>query len=284
MTAFTVPEVHSATGIAIPAIIYGTAWKQDRTAMLVEQAVDAGFRGIDTACQPKHYHEAGVGEALKSLYRRGMRREQFYLQSKFTPIDGQDPARTPYDPLLPIVDQVSQSFAVSQYNLDSDYLDTLILHSPIYPFSLTMEAWHGMETIAVRGGAKQLGISNCYDLAFLKALYEAAEVKPAVVQNRFYHQTGYDRALRQWCVEQGIIYQSFWTLTANTHILNATPVIRLARQYHCEPAQIFLRYVSQRGVVPLTGTTSAEHMRQDLQLFAFQLDADALSSIDTLLD
>ena len=58
----------------MPALIYGTAWKKERTAELVMAAVKAGFRGIDTACQPKHYHEAGVGEALIALKKEGFER------------------------------------------------------------------------------------------------------------------------------------------------------------------------------------------------------------------
>lgn len=277
------PELVSASGVTMPAIVYGTAWKKERTADLVSQAISVGFRGVDTAGQPKHYNEGGVGEALKRCYQQGMCREEFYLQSKFTPRGGQDPDNMPYDPMLPVGDQVLQSFIVSQHNLDTDYLDTLILHSPIHPFALMMESWHGMESIAVQGGARQLGISNCYDLRLLQALYDAADIKPAVLQNRFYRDSGYDRELRSWCNEKGVIYQSFWTLTANPHILEALSVGRLAEKYECEPAQIFLRYLTQIGIVPLTGTTSVDHMRQDLTIFDFALSDNEKMVIDTLL-
>lgn len=279
----SIPRVETASGISMPAIIYGTAWKKERTAELVVSAATAGFCGFDTACQPKHYYEPGVGEGLKQLYGRGMRREQFYLQTKFTPLSGQDPNTVPYDPLLPLSEQVTQSVAVSQHNLATDIIDTLILHSPLNPFALTVEAWHGMETVVARGTVRQLGISNCYDLKVLKALYETARVKPTVIQNRFYADTGYDRAIREWCGVHGIVYQSFWTLTANSHILGALSIGRLAEKYGCEPAQVFLRFVAQSGIVPLTGTTSVTHMRDDLGMFSFGLTEAEMATIDGLL-
>src|SRR5947209_2839536 len=76
----------------VPDFLYGTAWKEDRTAALAELAVRKGFRGIDTANQRRHYFEAGVGEALAALYRAGVvSRGDLFLQTKFTYQPGQDP-------------------------------------------------------------------------------------------------------------------------------------------------------------------------------------------------
>jgi diketogulonate reductase-like aldo/keto reductase len=76
-----------------------------------------------------------------------------------------------------------------------------------------------MEEIHDRGGARSLGISNTYDIRVLRQLFSEARVKPTVLQNRFYADSGYDEEIRQFCAENGIAYQSFWTLTANPHIL-----------------------------------------------------------------
>jgi diketogulonate reductase-like aldo/keto reductase len=85
---------HAKTHIHIPALLYGTAWKKERTAELVAEAVHWGFRGIDTACQPKHYHEPGVGEGLRRAYAEGIvTRQDMFLQTKFTSFDGQDPSK-----------------------------------------------------------------------------------------------------------------------------------------------------------------------------------------------
>src|SRR5690606_5867579 len=99
----------SAAG-AMPGILYGTAWKKDATARLVSEALSAGFRGIDTACQPKHYDEAGVGEGVAACLAGGVAREDLWLQTKFSPLDAHDPARIPYDRDAPVAEQVAASF------------------------------------------------------------------------------------------------------------------------------------------------------------------------------
>ena len=273
----------SANGVRVPGIIYGTAWKKERTARLVEQALEAGFRGIDTACQPKHYHEAGVGDALSACVRRGLSRDLIYLQTKFTPLNGHDPLQIPYDPDAVLAEQVSQSFQASLRNLQTDYLDCLVLHSPLADRQQLLEVWRAMEGIFQAGGAKQLGISNCYEPEVFKFLYQAATVKPAVIQNRFYADTDHDRDIRQFCRQQGVIYQSFWTLTANPKILADTVIQDLATTYQRSSAQILFRYLTQIGIVPLTGTSSVDHMRADLAIFEFKLTEDECAEIQRLL-
>lgn len=267
----------------MPTLMYGTAWKQERTADLVEMAVLSGFRGIDTACQPKHYHEAGVGDALQRLYAQGIRREELFLQSKFTPLAGHDPARIPYDPREPLPTQVAQSFERSLHNLQTSYLDSLVLHSPLFPYAHLQSVWGAMERIADSGGALRIGISNCYDLELLKRLYDDARIKPSIVQNRFYDQSGYDVELRRWCDERGIIYQSFWSLTANPHILASREFFALTQEYGKTEAQILYRYLTQVGIVPLIGSTSQQHIMEDLEIFSFELRSDEIASISALL-
>ncbi|MGZ4976442.1 MAG: aldo/keto reductase family protein [Methylobacter sp.] len=273
----------SAYGVRMPRIIYGTAWKKDSTAALVEQAVGLGFRGIDTACQPKHYNEAGVGDGVAACLHRGMDRGELYLQSKFTSLSGQDPERVPYDPDAGLGEQVAQSFQASLKNLQTDYLDCLVLHSPLSSQQRTMEVWQAMERIFHSGGVKQLGISNCYDPEQFKLLYQDAKVKPAVIQNRFFAETGYDREIRNFCREHKVIYQSFWTLTANPNVLTHPTLQALAAKYRRNAAQIFFRYLSQIGIIPLTGTTSEIHMREDLAILDFELSADECEAVAIVL-
>ena len=274
----------TAAGVTMPWIIYGTAWKKERTQDLVVKAIHAGFKGIDTACQPKHYEEALVGTALQKLERDGIKRETLFVQTKFTPLDGQDPQKVPYDKNAPIESQVMQSFEVSTKNLQTKYVDSLVLHSPLFPHTLLMKAWSAMEAIQKAGGARQLGISNCYHPEVLKQLYIDAKVKPAVVQNRFYQQTGYDKDLRKWCVDHGVIYQSFWTLTANPHILGSNAIKHIAQKYQKTEVQIFFRYLHLSGIVPLTGTCSEQHMQEDLNVFDFELTADELKNIKQIIE
>lgn len=261
----------SARGTRMPRLLYGTAWKKERTAELVERALVAGFRGIDTACQPKHYDEPGVGRGVRAAGARGIAREDLYLQTKYTPSAGQDPRRVPYDVKASLSEQVRQSCQASLVNLQTSHLDCLVLHSPLAPFERTLEVWRAFEALVEGGLVRELGISNCYDLAQLEALHASARVKPLVVQNRFYAQTGYDRALRAFCRAQGMVYQSFWTLTANPTLLARPNVRALAQRYAVTPAQLLFRGLTQIGIVPLTGTTNAEHLAQDLAIFAFEL-------------
>jgi diketogulonate reductase-like aldo/keto reductase len=275
--------VISSHGVRSPRIIYGTAWKKLRTQELVRTAIQKGFRGIDTACQPKHYHEAGVGAAVADCLNDNLRRADLYLQTKFTPLSGHDPKQIPYDPSAPLAEQVAQSFMTSSRNLQTDYVDCLMLHSALPDRSQMRQVWGAMERVFQAGGARQLGISNCYSLASLETLLQAATVKPAVLQNRFYSDSGYDREIREFCRSRGIVYQSFWTLTANPRLLAHAHIGSLAAKYARTAAQILFRYLTQSGIVPLTGTTSPEHMREDLEIFEFQLTPGELEAVTGLL-
>jgi len=271
----------------MPKMIYGTAWKKERTDALVEQAVTAGFRGIDTACQPRHYREDLVGAAIKNLEARGVvRREDLFIQTKYTPPPGQDPASIPYDPRAAVPSQVRKSFETSLENLGTNYVDSLVLHSPLNTAEKTQAAWEAMEELKLQGKVKQLGISNCYSLPLLKSLCSAARVKPAVVQNRFYVDSGYDTELRQWCSDNHIVYQSFWSLTANPGLLHSPLVKGLARKYARSSPQILFKYLTERGIVPLTGTCDPVHMKEDLEVLEdenFVLEDSELSDIDHLI-
>lgn len=271
-----------AGGIRMPQILYGTAWKKADTETLVAAAIRKGFRGFDTACQPKHYEESGVGAAIAAALGDDLTRDDLFLQTKFTPLSGQDPLRIPYDPKAPIPQQVAQSCEVSLDNLGTDRLDCLVLHSPLPTSRQTLEAWRAMEALVDAGKARQLGISNCYELRQLESLYTEARIKPAVLQNRFHADTHYDHDLRVYCRKHTIIYQSFWTLTANPHVLGHRTVTALADKYQRSTAQILFRYLTQIGVVPLTGTRSASHMRDDLAIFEFQLTDPELTRVNAV--
>jgi len=272
-----------AERIGVPGILYGTAWKKADTGPLVTLAIEHGFRGIDTACQPKHYDEAGVGAGVAACLGAGLKRADLYLQTKFTPVSGQDPRTVPYDAGAPLSEQVAQSFAASLRNLRTDYLDCLVLHSPLATREQTQVVWRAIEGLVDAGGVRRPGLSNCYSLEELDALYRNARIKPSVLQNRFHADTGYDHEIRAFCRDHGIIYQSFWTLTANARVLSSAQVRKLASRYGRTPAQVLFRYLTQSDVVPLTGTASAAHMREDLSIFDFELTAVDRDSIRVLL-
>lgn len=254
----------------MPRMIYGTAWKNEHTTDLVKKAVLSGFKGIDTASQPRHYSEALVGKALAELRDEAkISRADLFIQTKFTSLSGQDINKPlPYDPKAPFREQVLQSFATSQRNLQTDYIDSLVLHSPMPTHAQTMEVWRAFEELQKQGKVRQLGISNIYKLEEFKKIYQESTVKPSVVQNRFHVESGYDVDLRRFLNEHGVIYQSFWSLTANPHAVNHPAVREIAKHHGRDREQIFYKFLIQHlGICPLNGTSSEAHMKADLDIF-----------------
>lgn len=276
------PELPSVA--PIPTFIYGTAWKEERTSALTRLALRAGFRGIDTANQRKHYFEAGVGAALRDALLAGeVSRAELFLQSKFTFLAGQD-ERLPYDRQARIVDQVAQSFASSLVHLGTDYLDSYVLHGPSSRRGLQAadwQAWRAMEALAQAGKVRFLGISNV-SLEQLQALCADARILPKFVQNRCYAKTGWDRALRTFCAAQGCVYQGFSLLTANRTELSGAAAQRVALRVGRPIEQVVFRFCQILGILPLTGSTQGEHMRLDLAASALELSKEDLSVLENL--
>jgi len=278
-------RVRTNAGVEMPRLIYGTAWKKEATTPLVVKAVLAGFRGIDTACQPKHYYEPGVGEALRILSKdHGISREELFIQTKFTSLNGQDPKSVPYDKNADLPTQVQQSMAKSLENLGVSFVDSLVMHSPMRTLPATLQVWQEFEKFVRDGKVKQLGLSNCYDLDVLKGVFAEASVKPSVLQNRFYSDSDYDRDIRKFCAAKGILYQSFWTLTANGHHLQSMAILSAAQRRGITPAEVWFRYLVQRhNIVVLTGTKNETHMKQDLNILQWKLDESELTDMDRLI-
>ena len=269
--------------VSIPSFIYGTAWKKEATTQLVVQAVEAGFTAIDTANQLIHYDEARVGEALLALAKQGMTREKLFLQTKFTPANGQD-HRTPYDVKARIATQVQQSFESSLAHLHTDHLDSYVLHGPYARRGLGSEDWEVWAAIEAQydaGRTKMIGVSNV-SADQLTLLCEQAKHKPMVVQNRCYAAFGWDKAVRDICRAHQIVYQGFSLLTANREIFIEPAVRSMAAKYETGVAQIVFRFSQQAGMVPLTGTTNQQHMKEDLSCDRFTLDPDEVKLIETI--
>lgn len=265
-----------------PNFLYGTAWKEESTQKCVSHALAAGFRGIDTANQRKHYFEAGVGDAI---VQSGIPRSELFLQTKFTYQSGQD-HRLAYDPQASIAVQVVQSFESSLQHLHTDYLDSLVLHGPsvFNGQSLTetdWEAWHAMEQLHKKGHVRELGISNV-NLPQLKELNEKAQVKPRYAQIRCYARLGWNRDIRSYCRENNIIFQGFSLLTANPEALNSAFVRKLAEKHDATPAQIIFAFTRQVEMLPITGTTDPIHMKQDLESLSLTLDNGDLKAIEEI--
>ena len=269
--------------VSIPSFMYGTAWKKEATTGLVLHAVEAGFTAVDTANQLIHYDEARVGEALVQLAKQGITREQLFLQTKFTPVNGQD-HRLPYDPRANLGAQVQQSFASSLTHLHIDYLDSYVLHGPYSRRGLgteDWEVWAAIEALYDAGKTKMIGISNV-SAEQLTLLCSRAKHRPMVVQNRCYAALAWDKEVREICRTHGIIYQGFSLLTANSAIFAEPDLRAMAEKYQAGLAQIVFRFSQQIGMQPLTGTTNQQHMKDDLQCERFTLSPDELALIETI--
>jgi len=249
----------------------------------VQSAVASGFRAIDTANQLIHYQEAMVGEALQALGKKGIKRDTLFLQTKFTSVDGQD-HRTPYDASADLTTQVRQSFDSSLTHLCTDYVDSYVLHGPHQRRGLgeaDWEVWAAMEGLYQSGKTKMIGISNV-TAEQLTQLCEQANVKPMVVQNRCYAALGWDKEVREICQVHGIIYQGFSLLTANREVLIYPEIQKIARRLGVGPAQIIFRFAMQIGMLPLTGTTSQQHMKEDLQAEQLALSSQEIERIEKI--
>jgi diketogulonate reductase-like aldo/keto reductase len=269
--------------VPVPSFMYGTAWKKEATAQLVQLAVAAGFTAIDTANQLIHYQEALVGEALLVLAQQGIGRDRLFLQTKFTSTNGQD-HRTPYDASANLTTQVAQSFDSSLAHLHTDHLDSYVLHGPYQRQGLgaaDWEVWAAIEGLYRSGKTKMIGISNV-TADQLTQLCAQATVKPMMVQNRCYAALGWDKEVREICRAHHIIYQGFSLLTANQGIF-AEPALRaIAKRLGTGLAQVVFRFAMQVGMLPLTGTTNPQHMKEDLQAEQLTLTAKDMEVIETI--
>jgi diketogulonate reductase-like aldo/keto reductase len=256
-----------------PSFIYGTAWKEERTEALVATALAQGFRCFDTANQRKHYFEEGMGAALSKAVARGeVRRNELWIQTKFTFVGGQD-HRLPYDRGASHAAQVRQSVQSSLQHLGTDYVDSLVLHGPSQRPGLgdaDWEAWGALEEQHAEGNALAIGVSNV-TLEQLTALWNGCVTKPSTVQNRCYASTGWDAGVRGFCEEHGLVYQGFSLLTANRSVWGGAVVGGIAEGLGATPAQVLYAFARQVGMVPLTGTTDARHMREALESWTLEL-------------
>lgn len=269
---------------SIPNFLYGTAWKEDRTASLTELALRAGFRAIDTANQRRHYFEAGVGEGLAALYRDGIvTRDDLFLQTKFTYRRGQD-HRLPYDPEAKLAAQVAQSLASSLEHLGTDHVDSFVLHGPSSNYDWTnadAEVWEAMRCERDDGRTRLLGVSNM-SLDHLQQMADTHEEIPAFVQNRCFAQLGWDREVRRFCRECGIVYQGFSLLTANQEVVHHPPLIAIAEQMNATTAQLVFAFARAIGILPLTGTSNADHMKEDLASVELKLPQELVEAVESI--
>jgi diketogulonate reductase-like aldo/keto reductase len=173
----------------------------------------------------------------------------------------------PYNPSMPLSDQIHTSVASSLKNLstgEDTYLDSIVLHSPVPGAGNTAAAIRTLKTYIASGKVRSVGIANC-DLPCLLTLISDPDTIPSVVQNRFVERSGFDVAIRKHCRENGIIYQSFWTLTGNPQMLQWPEIGTVSSKIGVgKEVVLYALVMGLKGITVLNGTTNSTRMREDL--------------------
>ncbi|OCB90352.1 Aldo/keto reductase [Sanghuangporus baumii] len=198
-----------------------------------------------------------VGEALQELYdKHGKKREDLWLQTKFTSITGQDRSKPlPYDPSLSVSEQVCASFQTSLRNLHTTYLDSYILHSPLSTQADTLAAWNVLNSLKEQGKVRMIGVSNAYQVSIIELL--DAEHKVEVVQNRWYQENDWDKDVVKYC---------------SPSLLKHRTVLEFAQNLQCTPAQVIFCLAQFNGVTPLAGSKNPTHMKDGVTAENISLD------------
>ena len=263
-------------GVAFPLVGFGAAGRLP--ASVLEQALDSGFRLIDTAQATEWYDESAVGIALKS---RALNRSEVWLTSKLHPRDlGQQ--------------STLAAFPTSLRRLHTHYLDAFLLHYPRCFGELCKDgvpnedwrgSWRALEELYERKLVRSIGVSN-FRAAELAQLLQFAHVLPHIVQTWMdpLHQ---ERPLRALCAEHGIAFQAYSTL-GTQHRTRINPVLRhpllnrLSEQTGRSIAQVVLRWALQSGAAVIPRAAKRAHMDANLRLFDFTLNSEQMAAIDAL--
>lgn len=238
------------TDHAMPAVGFGT-WRLtgEECTKAVSAALEAGYRHIDTA--QAYGNEAQVHKAIKAA---GVKRSELFLTTKIAN-DNQD-----WDRLIPSLQQ-------SLENLDTDYVDLLLLHFPVT--ETRRPAWRVMEKVAAAGWARSIGVSN-YTIEHLKELMAESDVKPAVNQVEL-HVFLQQPELVNYCRQYGIAVEAYSPL-AHGERLGDPVLAQIAAKYHKTPTQVMLRWCIEAGTAPLPRSSKPEHIKANLDIFDFKLD------------
>lgn len=265
---------------SLPRVLFGTAWKGDKTAEVVSKAISAGFTGIVSGGDSRNYNEKLVGDAIKQSGKR----ENLYIQTSFIPASSPHEAKlfqeSYYDYSAPIKKQVEASIDKSLNLLQVDQIDTVVIGRP-YRFAFdNKEAYATLESLVEQKKIKNIGLQRFHDIDMLKEVYDSATIKPLVIFNRFYTEKNFDPEIRSFAKQQGIQYQSFWTLTGNPQITNQIKYLVPEGQ---TVQQLWFKYVLQLGITPVTAPENDDQIRQVLALADLpELDEDTFDQITAI--
>jgi 2,5-diketo-D-gluconate reductase A len=251
-----VPTVPLGDGVDMPVLGLGV-WQvpQRDTARVVQEALEAGYRHIDTAAL--YRNEEGVGAGLRAS---GLPREEVFVTTKFLP-RAADPDR---------------ELAASLRRLGLDHVDLYLVH---WPVGEPTRFWADFEQLAERGLARAIGVSN-YDAAAVRELVGRASRAPTVNQVEF-NPFVYRRRLAEACRSLGIVVEAYSPLNRGSRLRDRR-IAAVAAKHQRTPAQVVLRWALQRDTVVIPKSADPERIRSNAQVFDFSLDADDLATLDEL--
>lgn len=247
----------------IPQLGYGV-WKvpNEEAAQVVENALDAGYRLIDTA---KIYgNERGVGEALT---KSNVSREELFITTKVWNSD------QGYDNTL-------KAFDESLEKLGLDYVDLYLIHWPTPKYDTYVETYQALQKLYKDGRTKSIGVCN-FDIEHLERLMDECDVVPAVNQVEC-HPYLQQKELKDFCKEHDIQLEAYSPLMNGTKVLDDPIIKDIAKQYDKTPAQIILRWHLQSDVVVIPKTVTPSRMKENLDVFDFELSEKDLEKITDL--
>ncbi len=247
-------------GVQMPLVGFGTFMLGGETcAAAVAEAIRAGYRMIDTA--EAYGNEAAVGEGIR---KSGVDRGELFLVTKVN--------FTSYE-------NAGQAVARSLEALGTDYVDLLLLH---WPFANRYAAWRALEKAYAEGRARAIGVSN-FEPDQLLDLIAYNEVTPAVnqIETNLYCQRVAERA---WMDKRGVAHMAYAPLgQGNRAEMFAEPAVRaLAEKFAKTPAQVMLRYLTQKGISVIPRSAQPAHIQKNLDIFDFSLTPDELATLAAL--
>ncbi|HET7577646.1 MAG TPA: aldo/keto reductase [Bacillales bacterium] len=225
----------------------------------VKSALDIGYRSIDTAAA--YRNEEGVGKAIKES---GVAREDIFLTSKLWNDD------QGYESTL-------QAFEDSLRRLETDYLDLYLIHWPVE--GKYKDSWRAMEELYEAGKIRAIGLSN-FHAHHIKDILADAKVRPMVDQLEF-HPLLIQEELREFCKAEQIQMEA-WSPLAHGKLLEDPTLKEIGEKYGKTPAQVMIRWDLDHGVVTIPKSSNPDRIKQNSEVFDFELTSEDLAKIDAL--
>ena len=255
------PTRTMADGHAIPQLGLGT-WPMDDDGAFasVGDAFRAGYRLVDTAA--RYGNEAGVGRAVAAS---GLPREELFVTTKLA---GAHHGRS----------EAAAGLDESLARLRLDYVDLYLIHWPLPTIGKYVETWEALVDLRAHGKARSIGVSN-FTPAQIDEIVERTGVWPAVNQVEL-HPEFSQSELRAWHDQRGIVTESYSPLGPDTEVLDNPAVAAVAAAHGRTSAQVILRWHNQIGAVPIPKSADPTRLRQNLDVFGFELDGDQMAVLD----